>query len=250
MEKHILFFFAVLTILSLTAFGIIKTSDSEKGSTEKTDVELFYNLGSKFGTTITKEKLQQATSVVDILPKETDWPSYPIQSLNLTVFRGDTETTETGKHLALNTAQQQLLRTLDYSDCFSFKAPCKGKHKDTGDLETYELFYRFTVTPDREAQYSKGDLALLDYLKKNSAKHAANLEEDQLERGAVHFTISKTGTLTNVKLTSTSGYTSLDELMIELISTLPGTWKPAENSKGEKVDQELVFSFSNMNGGC
>jgi len=249
-KKSILIFCTALTIFSLMAFEIIQKSDSEKVSIEKQDVELFYNIGSKFGTTITKEKLHKATSVVDILPKETDWPSYPIQSMKVTVFRGSIETSEMGKHLELNTAQQQLLRTLDYSDSFSFKAPCKGKHKDTGDLETYELFYWFSVTPEREAQYSGGDFALIRYLKKKSTKHTANVKEDQLEMGAVNFTISKTGTITNVHLASTSGYPSLDEVMIELINNLPEKWEPATNSKGEKVDQELVFSFGGGSGGC
>jgi hypothetical protein len=36
--------------------------------------------------------------------------------------------------------------------------------------------------------------------------------------------------------------------MTELITNFPGTWEPAENSKGEKVDQELVVSFGLM--GC
>ncbi|MFT5167939.1 MAG: hypothetical protein ACI8P3_003178 [Saprospiraceae bacterium] len=248
MKKNILIFCTVFTAFSLMAFGIIQKSDLEKVSIEKPDVELFYNIGSKFGTTITKEKLHKATSVVDILPKETDWPSYPIQSMNVTVFRGSIETSELGKHLALNTAQQQLLRTLNYSDSFSFKAPFKGKHKDTGDLETYDLFYRFTVTPEKETQYAKGDYALIKYLKENSTAQTANIKQDQLERGALNFTISKTGTLTNINLVSTSGYPSLDEVMIELINNLPEIWEPAENSKGEKVDQELVFSFGG--GGC
>ena len=36
--------------------------------------------------------------------------------------------------------------------------------------------------------------------------------------------------------------------MIELIYKIPGTWQPAENAKGEKIDQELVLSFGLM--GC
>ena len=39
-----------------------------------------------------------------------------------------------------------------------------------------------------------------------------------------------------------------DKKMIELITNLPGKWAPAENQKGEKVDQELVISFGLM--GC
>jgi len=36
--------------------------------------------------------------------------------------------------------------------------------------------------------------------------------------------------------------------MMELIKNTPGNWNPAENSKGEKVIQKLVFSFGIM--GC
>ena len=241
MKKNILIFCSALTILSLTAFGIIRTSDSEKVSIGKTDVELFFNIGSKFGTTITKEKLHKATSAVDVLPKTTDWPSYPIQSMNVYAFRGDIETSEKGKHLALNSAQQQLLQMLDYSDSFAFKAPCKGKHEDSGDLETYELFYWFTVVPEKEAKYSKGDFALIKYLEKKSTKQAANVKQDNLERGAVDFTISINGSVTNVNLASTSGFDSLDEVMIKLINNLPGTWKPAENSKEKKLIRILSF---------
>ncbi|MEL7004495.1 MAG: hypothetical protein AAFN93_17440 [Bacteroidota bacterium] len=60
--------------------------------------------------------------------------------------------------------------------------------------------------------------------------------------------VTKNGTLENVRLTATSGYPSVDELMVELIDSLPAKWNPAENSEGEKVDQELVFFFGLM--GC
>ncbi|MEL7004496.1 MAG: hypothetical protein AAFN93_17445 [Bacteroidota bacterium] len=62
------------------------------------------------------------------------------------------------------------------------------------------------------------------------------------------FTVTKNGTLENVRLTATSGYPSVDELMVELIDSLPAKRNPAENSEGEKVDQELVFFFGLM--GC
>ena len=39
-----------------------------------------------------------------------------------------------------------------------------------------------------------------------------------------------------------------DNKMIELITKTPGLWIPAENSRGEKVDQELVLSFGMV--GC
>ena len=267
MKKSTLITLTVLTTLGLTAIGFVNWTSSEKiqeaapynttasvnsESEQVTSgdpvIELNFILGPKLGTTITKEKLHQATSVVDVLPAETDWPSYPIQSMIVTVFHGSTETREIGKHLDLSASQQQLLRTLDYSDCFQFKAPCIGKHKDTGEPENYELNYEFTVTPENETQYSEGKDALIAYLKENSAAQTLNVKQDRLDWGKVNFTISKSGTLTNVYLASTSGYQSLDEVMIKLINALPGSWKPASNSKGEYVDQELAFSFGRR--GC
>ena len=47
----------------------------------------------------------------------------------------------------------------------------------------------------------------------------------------------------DVILISSSGYDSIDERMVGLITDLPGKWKPAENLKGQKVDEQLVFSF-------
>ena len=46
-----------------------------------------------------------------------------------------------------------------------------------------------------------------------------------------------------VKLDGASGYLSINNRMIELINKAPGKWNPAENAKGEKVDQELAVSF-------
>ena len=59
----------------------------------------------------------------------------------------------------------------------------------------------------------------------------------------MRFTVTKEGTIAHVSLISTSGYPSVDEVLVELIANMPGKWDPATNSKGEKVDQELVLFF-------
>ena len=51
-----------------------------------------------------------------------------------------------------------------------------------------------------------------------------------------------------VELEESSGYPAIDKTMIELLTNAPGKWKPAKNAKGEKVDQQLVFSFGEV--GC
>ena len=74
------------------------------------------------------------------------------------------------------------------------------------------------------------------------------MQADKLQPAKLYFTVSKEGMIENVRLDRTSNFPAVDETMIELITNAPGKWIPAENSKGEKVDQELVVSFGLM--GC
>lgn len=60
----------------------------------------------------------------------------------------------------------------------------------------------------------------------------------------LYFTVTKDGAISNVSLDRISGYVPMDEAMIDLLKNVPGSWQPAENAEGEKVDQELVITFS------
>ena len=84
---------------------------------------------------------------------------------------------------------------------------------------------------------------IFDYLKVNSKDKTAIIKRDKLQPGKVRFTVTKEGSISNVKMISTSGYVSVDETLVELIKTIPGKWNPATNAEGEKVDQELIFLF-------
>lgn len=99
------------------------------------------------------------------------------------------------------------------------------------------------VIPEKQAEYEGGRDALMEYLKENSREARASQQMDKLKPFKLFFTVTKKGTIENVKLGGTSGYLAIDNTMIELITKAPGKWKSAENSKGEKEDQELVVSF-------
>ena len=247
MKKNVLIFSTTIIALSLSALGFISWSDS--GANQGAAPEFIYDIDCRYGTSITKEKLHKAKSVSDILPKEADWSKYPVHTLNVTLLHDGSETTETGDNLTLNKAQAQLLRSTDYSESFRLVATCQDQHKAVPDREeAYHLTYFITVTPEKEAEYKGGEDALIAYLKKKSKKETVAVKEDQLRLGQVSFIVTKDGTIANAKLSSSSGYPSIDKIMVELISTLPKKWDPATNPKGEKVDQEFVFSFGR--GGC
>ena len=75
-----------------------------------------------------------------------------------------------------------------------------------------------------------------------------NVDPEQLKPARLYFTVTKDGTIENLKLDSGSGYPEVDKKMMELITKTPGAWLPAKNSKAETVNQELVVFFGLM--GC
>ena len=263
MKKNILFFCIALAILSLTAFGFMKHKNQETDqevlpkiktvalnndtTNKKATLDLVYHVDSRFIATITKEKLNKATSILDIVPKKAkDWWNTSFHTVTVAVLQEGNEISETGNNKALNTAQINLLKTTDYSTNFYINARGNSIHPETERIENYA--YYFTIIPEKEATYTRGHDALINYLKENSKGKTVIIKMNKLKPGKVSFTVSKNGLIKNVKLSSTSGYPSIDKLLIELITKIPRTWEPAENYKGEKVDQELTFFFGLM--GC
>ncbi|PHS04082.1 MAG: hypothetical protein COA88_14525, partial [Kordia sp.] len=105
-----------------------------------------------------------------------------------------------------------------------------------------------TIIPEKQAVHIDGKNELKKFLKENSKKSRTNVVPEKLRPAKLYFTVTKNGSIKNVKLDRSSGYPLLDEKIIELINNTSGKWKPAENYKGEKIEQELVVSFGLM--GC
>ena len=251
MKKSTIIISLALITMSLSAYAIINWKNENEKETEETVVagvspNFLYQIDSRFRATVTKERIRTAVSVVDIIPEEAKWENHPIRSMEVTVIREWTEEKEMGKSLVLNPAQLQILESINYSEGLKFYANCK--HKDTGEEENYDLAYFLTVVPEKEAEYEEGKDAIISYLSQSSMDVIAKVEESKLQPGMINFTINTEGEISNVKLLSTSGYLEIDEKMIQLIKEIPGSWTPAENAKGEKVMQDLVFSYGKI--GC
>ncbi len=243
MKKSISIFGIVLTALGLMAFSWLNWNNMDK----QANSDFYYNLGSKFGTTITKENLHKATSVLDIVPTVAEgWWKVSFQTVTVALLQDHDEIIVFGNEKVLNDDQIRLLQSTEYSSNFYIKARGKDKHPDTGKIEDYT--YYFTVTPEKEAEYVDGQDALIAYLKDNCRKETYLAKEDSLERGMISFTVTKKGSITKVELLASSGYPVIDKTMVELITNAPGRWEPAADTEGKKIDQELVFSFGR--GGC
>lgn len=267
MKKNILIFCTVITILSLIIFGFINRNDSVTYPIEiasnavdsdafvvedfnmKVFDDFIYDVGPRFWP-IKKIDVDKARSIIDFLPTEqTQWV-VNYNSVVVIIIKEDwnSNIVEIGNSGVLTDAQVKLLQSLDYSTNFKIRADYLGKNMDTGNLEDSYSTPHLTIVPEKQAVYVSGKDALIEYLKENSKKSRINVQAEKLQPARLFFTVTKNGAIENVKLDRTSNYPSVDKTMIELIIKAPGKWEPAENSKGEKVDQELVISFGLM--GC
>jgi hypothetical protein len=264
MKKRILIISIALSTLVLMAFGFMNWSDAKiervkplsskvvameqpfAEDRNKPDlVEFFYDVDSRFRRTLTKEDLNRARSIHDILSNDMTQRVETYKSVSVIILENDkqTEIKETGKNDVLTAAQRKLLRESKYSTNFLIRAEYQQKNKETGVMEDSYFTPYITIVPEKQAEYVDGKDALLAYLKENSKEKTAIVEENKLQPGKLFFTITKKGDISNVTLGPSSGYPSIDETMLELITNAPGKWEAAENSKGEKVEQQLVFSF-------
>jgi len=260
MKKNILIVCAVFATFSLMAFSYINwdsTTNKDKISCNKTsvlnhsfeqpDLDLFYGIDTRFIAKVSKEKLGNSTSIIDILPKEETLNKENFQNVRVSIL-GENETTEIGQSDVLNAAQLEILQAADYSTNIRITSDCKTKNRFTGRLVSYDLVYYITIIPENQAKYKDGDDALIEYLKENMKDKTGIIRKDNLKPGQVSFTVTKSGTIENAQLESTSGYTLIDNALVELVSTMSENWNPATNSKGEKVDQQLIFFFGKQ--GC
>lgn len=217
---------------------------------ERAYPDFFYDVDSRYLTTITKEVLSTARTIHDFLPNEHSQSIVSYKSVSVTVIENNTPTDirETGNSDVLTASQIKLLRSAKYSTNFLIRADYQSRNTLTGQLENKYSTPHITIVPEKQAIYVNGKEALIAYLKENGRESTAIAENGKLQPGKLYFTITKTGTISDVELLTTSGYPSIDNKMIEVITQTPGKWAPAENSKGEKVDQRLVFSFGRI--GC
>ena len=254
MKKNALIVCLVLTTISLTTYGCknqnsstnekevcCKHSENEKEIKRNPDFQ--YDLDSRFIATISKENIKNAQSVIDLVPREGTKGIVSFSNVKISELSEEGERNEKGNDEKLNNAQHKLLNSLDYSANFYIEALCQIKNSETGELGDYNFVYYVTIVPEHEAEYKEGHSILLEYLLKNSLKETKHTKVDDLEPGKVLFTVTKEGKIANTVLESTSGYKSIDTKMLELIKNIPGEWNSAKNSTGDKVDQELVFSF-------
>ena len=109
--------------------------------------------------------------------------------------------------------------------------------------EAVETEASITVLPKQSAEFSGGEQKLSAYFGTQVVdKLSSEWDRKKLERAVVVFTVSETGAVSNAAVTTSSGDKQIDSLLLEALKAMPA-WKPAVNSGGVKVKQEVVIPF-------
>ena len=266
MKNKIIIFIGILIVLCLAMFSFANDSKPETTQSKATPnlknvavnlpalensgnrifSDFIYDVGPRFGS-IKKHIVDKATSIDPFLDEDVLQSIVNIKSVSIIVFKDEKRTNirEIGYSSKLTFAQLKLLHSFDYSTNFLIQVDFQEKNSTNDKLHNNYSSPYLTIVPESQAEYALGKKALKEYLKESSkeARLEANVEVEKLQPAKLFFTVTKKGTIDNVRLDRTSNYPLVDKTMIELIKKAPGTWNPAKNIKGEKVDQELVVSF-------
>lgn len=261
MRKSVIFSIAILSAISLTAFGYMNwnsaVAEPEAPACRSAveflppifdlppNVEPIYKVAPRFMHTLTKEELQQARSLTDLLPENEQETILALRKGKVTLLGadGEQEQSERGEGDLFNEAQLKLLQSAAYSTDFYVEADYTRQLTGYMSANESHLIYYFTVVPEQEAHYPGGRAALAAYLREHSQAQSAGILRDQLQPGRLRFTVTRQGGTAGAELESTSGYPALDRAMLDLIGDLPEKWLPARDAKGNAVEQELVVFF-------
>ncbi|WP_298497921.1 hypothetical protein [uncultured Algibacter sp.] len=260
MKKSIIIICIALAVFSFFAFNYINNKESETKKTEIISLEVsnkikenipdfIYEVGPRFSP-IKKGNINNNLSITYFLDAMQVDRISSIESIEIIIIENDEQTNRRLKVLGNNfsDAQINLLKSFNYSDGFKLKIDYKEKHFGSETLFDASSTPHHTIVPETQAEYIYGKNALIKYFKDNTETVTQNVVEEKLKPAKLYFTVTKDGSINNIRLDNTSGYIEIDELMLELINTTPGGWIPATNIKGENVNQELVVSFGLL--GC
>ncbi|EDM45112.1 hypothetical protein SCB49_03289 [unidentified eubacterium SCB49] len=203
-----------------------------------------YDIGPRFGA-IKKEAIQNAKSISDFIHQEELDKIASLKSVTVQVLESDMiyKNIEKGTTATFTEAQLKLLRSLDYSTNLMLLVEFTELHKHTNSIENNYTSPYLTIVPEKQASYMFSEDTLKDYLSVNTEEVRKDVDPEKLQAAKLYFTVTKNGTVENLRLDRSSNYPKVDDTMIQLMKNLPGKWTPAENAKGEKVNQELVVSF-------
>ncbi|MBL4594431.1 MAG: energy transducer TonB [Flavobacteriales bacterium] len=281
MKRIVIIISALIAIVVISAFGFVdepiakKTSDAESqidstnfelsyfginggltvsnynGSVSQfvsADMELFYLVRRKYMSSsldkryvITKEKLQQANSISDVIENyPSSWIS-DYNSVEISIILNGKELKAIGADAILTKEQKELFNLIEIGTDVHIDVNYK-KENYNAVIENRQMNVSMTVTPKKEAEYLEGYNQMISYLKENSTDQISAKNFKLLPQPSISFIVNENGNIENVELIKTSGDDEIDKLLVELVEKMP-KWNPAKNAKGLPVKQGFVLEI-------
>ena len=243
-SKNQLFLLLVIA-LGLMAFMPKNLSVNTKTQTYEPDyLDIYYQVGPRFQA-ITKNELTTVKTVADFFGTNNVQPLLNYTSVEIVAIENDIQVDKglTNSFFQLSKDQVDWLRNLDYAHNFLVRAYFSAIDPETGEIEQISAEPHFTVVPEKQAAYSLGEKALIDYIATANFKNTVGLNQDDLTLANLSFNVSIDGTLSNFALDHSTGSIKIDKAIVEILKSAPGTWIPAQNAHGENVAQQLTLTL-------
>jgi hypothetical protein len=212
-------------------------------------MDINFRVRGKNERPVTKQKLNGAITLNDIFDHYPDNWIDLYESVEISAEINGKIEKASGSNKVLSKEQKRILHSADIADNIKVLVNYKAKNYQTGHFDDKKINYIMTVIPEKEAEYKGGYDELIRYFGEKSTSEIAAINTGLLETAYIQFTVNENGEISDIDLKKTSGYSQIDKLMFELIRDMP-KWKPAENSKGEKVKQNFEFALAVPGDGC
>lgn len=182
-----------------------------------------------------------------VYPQEDYKQILNVVSVEITTISNGTKHTAKSNSDILTAEQKNLLTNANLGSDVSIAIKYQYKNKADDQYgprkQTVLCTGSVTVVPETEAEFPGGFKQLSNYVTTNIVGDKTEKTGLQkIERAAVKFTITEEGKVTNATLVTSTKDAAIDKLILYAFNRMPG-WKPATNSKGEKVKQEIYLPF-------
>lgn len=201
----------------------------------KPEVTLNYFVRGASNRTITKSKLSKAKTLEEIVEH---FPSNWIGEYILVETYRITKNSEIkilGKDVTLNKKQRSLFKDTNVGDDVLVRVVYKSKNSLTNTNETNILL---TVVPEVTASFIDENNTLKEYLIKKSSKEIVEWKFKPMQNATAYFIVNEEGRVAEVNITKSTGVTSVDASIMELLYGMP-RWSPAKNTEGKKIKQQF-----------
>lgn len=170
------------------------------------------------------------------------------QSIQITITNDDCVKQFTGNNVIFTDDLRSFFKNTAIGDQITFDIAYFPKDSESAPIPNVKkINFSYTVFPDKKSQFPGGIESLQEFLKENTSDIIKDEVADQLLPLIIKFSINQEGTITETKITESSGNEIIDNQVREIIANMP-MWLPAECSSSIRFVQEFEFRMGKMVG--